>query len=253
MTITYADYQTLLLVWMGIAVIVFLVLLHIKAPYGRHTTRNWGPMIDNHIGWIIMESPGLIVMAYILSVIFPGKAAVTSIMVALYCFHYFNRSIIFPLRIHTKGKKMPLVISLMAITFNLVNTFFLGYYFLYFAVYSNEWLLSWQFICGSLLFISGMFINWKADNMLIHLRRKHETHYSIPGGWLFEWISCPNLFGELVEWGGFALLCWNMPALSFFIWSVANLLPRAMAHHRWYKEKFPEYPDSRKAVVPFVI
>jgi hypothetical protein len=34
---------------------------------------------------------------------------------------------------------------------------------------------------------------------------------------------------------------------------LANLLPRALAHHRWYKQRFPEYPSERKAIFPFLL
>jgi hypothetical protein len=60
------------------------------------------------------------------------------------------------------------------------------------------------------------------------------------------------MLGELIEWLGFAILCWNMPALAFFIWSAANLVPRAMSHHRWYKNKFQNYPAERKAILPYI-
>jgi hypothetical protein len=33
----------------------------------------------------------------------------------------------------------------------------------------------------------------------------------------------------------------------------ANLVPRAIAHHRWYRETFPEYPPERKAVLPLLL
>ncbi|MDH5284165.1 MAG: 3-oxo-5-alpha-steroid 4-dehydrogenase, partial [Gemmatimonadota bacterium] len=32
--------------------------------------------------------------------------------------------------------------------------------------------------------------------------------------------------------------------------TVANLAPRAWSHHRWYLEKFPDYPPDRKALIP---
>ena len=98
-----------------------------------------------------------------------------------------------------------------------------------------------------------MLINWKADNILIGLRKPGETHYVIPEGWLFNKISCPNLAGRINRMAGFAILCWNLPALTFFIWTAANLIPRALSHHKWYKEKFKEYPQVRKAIVPFWI
>jgi len=66
-------------------------------------------------------------------------------------------------------------------------------------------------------------------------------------------VSCPNLFGEIVEWSGFAMMCWNLPALSFAIWTAANLIPRAISHHRWYRQRFADYPAARKAVIPFIL
>lgn len=200
-----------------------------------------------------MELPVLLVLWLIL---FPGinsLSLVSIIMICLFSLHYFNRVFIFPFRLHTKGKKMPLIIMLSAIYFNLVNGFSFGYYFSRFATYTNEWLGDPRFISGIILFFSGLYINWKADDKLIHLRKPDETGYKIPYGWLFEKISCPNLFGELVEWLGFALLCWNLPALTFFIWTAANLIPRAISHHKWYKEKFSGYPVTRKAIIPFFV
>lgn len=148
---------------------------------------------------------------------------------------------------------MPWVIVGSGIFFNLVNGFSLGYYFSHFAHYTITWLTDIRFIAGIILFFTGMYINWKADNILIHFRKPGETHYVIPKSWLFDIISCPNLFGELIEWLGFAILCWNLPALTFFIWTAANLIPRALSHHKWYKNKFSNYPANRNAIIPFVI
>jgi len=38
--------------------------------------------------------------------------------------------------------------------------------------------------------------------------------------------------------------------LTFLIWTIANLLPRAMNHHKWYIENFENYPKDRKAIIP---
>jgi len=37
------------------------------------------------------------------------------------------------------------------------------------------------------------------------------------------------------------------------LWTIANLAPRALANHKWYKETFPEYPSQRKALIPFFL
>jgi 3-oxo-5-alpha-steroid 4-dehydrogenase 1 len=59
--ISWSSYQTILYSWIILAVVVFLVLLKITAPYGRHTTPKWGSLISNKWGWVIMELPVLIV------------------------------------------------------------------------------------------------------------------------------------------------------------------------------------------------
>jgi hypothetical protein len=251
--ISWSSYQTILYSWIILAVVVFLILLKITAPYGRHTTPKWGPLISNKWGWVIMELPVLIVLY---AMIFPGIILFSFpylIMIGLFSLHYINRVFVFPFRLHTKGKKMPVAIMLSAIFFNIMNGFSFGYYFVHFANYTNAWLSDPRFIIGIVLFFIGLIINWEADNGLINLRKPTETSYKVPTGWLFNKVSCANLFGELVEWFGFAVLCWNLPAFTFFIWTAANLIPRALAHHKWYKEKFPGYPQNRKAIIPYIL
>jgi 3-oxo-5-alpha-steroid 4-dehydrogenase 1 len=250
MNISPDTYRLLLYAWMGIAVVIFFVLLRIKAPYGRHSSMNWGPQLPNHIGWAIMEAPAFLVMTgFLLTRL---HSTVTIVIALLFCVHYFNRSFVFPFRLHTKGKKMPVMIVASAICFNLINVSALGYWLEHFAVYPGNYLSDPRFIGGIILFITGAVINGHADNRLIQLRKPGETDYKIPRGWLFEFTSCPNLLGELIEWSGFAILCWNLPAVSFLVWTAANLVPRALAHHRWYRRRFTDYPPERKALIPFL-
>jgi len=252
-SISWPTYQAILYCWILLAVVVFLVLLKIIAPYGRYTSSKWGPLISNKWAWMIMELPVLVVLY---GWIFPDIILFSFpyiIMIGLFSLHYINRIFIFPFRLHTKGKKMPVIIMGSAIFFNIMNGCSFGYYFTHFASYTNAWLGDPRFITGIILFFTGLIINWKADNILINLRKPTETSYKIPNGWLFNKISCANLFGELIEWLGFAILCWNLPALTFFIWTAANLIPRALAHHEWYKEKFIDYPVNRKAIIPYIL
>lgn len=157
----------------------------------------------------------------------------------------------FSLSITHTQEKIPLIIVWMGIVFNVVNGFFNGYY-LGFINQPQADALQWHFLCGLLLFAAGMVINIITDNKLIQLRR-NGNGYSIPQGWLFRYISCPNHFGEIIEWAGFALVAWNFPAFSFALWTITNLLPRALNHHAWYKENFDTYPKERKAVIPLIV
>lgn len=82
--------------------------------------------------------------------------------------------------------------------------------------------------------------------------RPTETGYKIPRGGAFELVSGANFFGEIVEWFGFALAAWSLPAFAFAVFTFANIGPRAASHHQWYLKKFPDYPRNRRAVIPFV-
>lgn len=146
---------------------------------------------------------------------------------------------------------MPVAIMVSAMLFNGVNGYLNGHYLGALAApYTAAWLTDPRFLAGVILFAAGAWANWHADQVLLGLRRPGETGYRIPEGGLYRWVSCPNYLGEIAEWIGFALLTWSLPAVSFAVWTMANLVPRALAHHRWYRERFPDYPDRRKALIP---
>jgi len=245
-------YYIFIACWTAIGIVAGLYLLRIEAPYGRYSNTKWGPMISNKLGWFLMEATVMLAFAWCIPFRRFNWQTPATAMIVLFFIHYLHRSLIYPFMIRTKGKKMPLVIMLAAMVFNTVNGSLLGSWFARFAHYPNSWYHSPLFIVGTLLFISGMLINWTADYQLIHLRKKGETGYKIPQGRLFNRVSSPNLLGEIIEWGGYALLTFSLPGLAFFIWTCANLLPRALANHRWYKRQFPDYPPGRKRLLPFV-
>lgn len=145
---------------------------------------------------------------------------------------------------------MPLVIVISAVFFNLMNGFVNGYYIGFIHGKSSH-IAHWIPVLGLCIFTIGFMINQIADSKLIALR-KQSNGYQIPRGWLFTYISCPNHFGEIIEWAGFALVAMNLPALSFAIWTFCNLAPRANNHHSWYNDFFEDYPKERKALIPFL-
>ena len=49
--------------WIAIGLSFFPIALRVVAPYGRHTTTKWGPLVNNKLGWVIMEAPALIIFA----------------------------------------------------------------------------------------------------------------------------------------------------------------------------------------------
>lgn len=241
-------------VWLGVAAVVHVVMFFYTAPFGRHTNDRWGPLMDNKWGWIIMESPSLLIMLFFLIY---GSYSLTSfafIPFGLWLLHYTNRTLIYPFRIRSNGKKMPVFIVVNAIFFNLMNAGLNGYFLAELSAgsYDLNWLYSPTTMIGLLVFFIGLFINWRSDHLLINIRKPGETGYKVPKGFLFDYVSSPNLFGEVLEWTGFAIMAWNLPALTFLVWTFANLVPRAKNHHDWYIEKFEEYPKNRKRIFPFI-
>ena len=248
---TLSTLHLICIVWASIGLGSFILLQFVTAPYGRHMKSGWGPHIANKLGWIIMEAPSFFIILYFY--LSSNQSLYASMLSLLWLLHYFNRTFIYPFRIRTKGKKMPLVIVGSAIFFNCINAGLNGYFLANFEKYSPDSFYQLNFIAGILLFLAGFYINQKSDDILINLRQPGETNYKIPNGFLFKYISCPNLFGELMQWTGFALMAWNLPAFTFLVWTFANLLPRALGHHQWYKKNFKNYPKRRKAVFPGVL
>ena len=70
---------------------------------------------------------------------------------------------------------------------------------------------------------------------------------------IYKYLSAPNYFGEIIEWIGWAILTWSVSGIVFLIWVIANFSQERLSHHKWYKEKFSDYPKNRKAIIPGII
>jgi steroid 5-alpha-reductase/3-oxo-5-alpha-steroid 4-dehydrogenase 1 len=254
-------YRACLLLILGLCPLVFGALLLLPASYGRHKREKphwaWGPGIPTRLAWIIMEAPSSLGFA---AIYFAGADAfelTPLLLFAMWQSHYFQRSFIFPFKLKTRpGDTTPIMIPVLAVSSNLVISFLnaailswpgLGRH------YDLAWLADPRFILGALVFVAGYRINRKADAMLAALRKPGETGYKIPHGWLYEKVSCPNYLGEFLVWIGWAIATWSLGGLAFVLWTLANLMPRALQNHRWYHDKFPDYPRERRAVIPYLI
>jgi 3-oxo-5-alpha-steroid 4-dehydrogenase 1 len=246
--------RIVMLVWMGIALGTFCVLLFVTAPYGRHSRSGWGPAIPARTGWILMEVVSPLAFLYFFLRNNAGSNTVTSLFAGLFLLHYLNRAFVYPFRMKSGDRPMPVSMIASGMFFNTVNGLLNGCYLNLFSFrYTAAWLLDPRFLGGAALFFSGMFINMHSDGILRSLRADGDPHYKIPRGGAFRFVSCGNYFGELIEWIGWACLSWSLAGLTFAVWTAANLIPRALAHHRWYQQCFPEYPQGRKAILPYVL
>lgn len=247
-------YHWLVIAWMAVAVATFIVLFFVTAPYGRFTRKGWGPELNSRLGWILMETPVLITFLVLYGLSDRKTNPVSITLLLFWCAHYVHRSLIYPFRLHTSRPTMTVSVIALGASFNIGNGYLNGrYLFALGPELQASWFHDPRFIIGALLFWGGFIVNQHSDYVLMRLRTDGKKGYKIPYGGAYRFVSCPNYLGEMVEWGGWALLCWNLGALAFLVWTVANLAPRAWKTHLWYRDQFPDYPDSRKALLPFIV
>lgn len=247
-------FTALLYAWIALSAVALAVLLSVGAPYGRHAREGWGPTMNARVAWVLMELPSPALMLLTFATGRHRDQPWAWLFLSLWLAHYAHRALIQPFRWRGTPTPMPVAVAAMAAVFNVINGYTNGrWLFDLGPSYASGWFRDPRFVIGLAMFIGGFAVNLHADEALRNLRREGEGGYKIPRGGLYRWVSCPNYLGEMVEWAGFALCTYSLPAAAFAAWTVANLLPRAIAHHRWYRERFSDYPPERRAVIPFVL
>ncbi len=250
----HAVYIICLWIIFCVSLVSFPALFFFTAPYGRHTSKLSGAGMPYNLGWFIMELPPITIVPL---VFFQGQYAFETtplIICGIWMAHYTYRSIFFPFLLKGKGKTKPIAAVVTGFIFNSLNGFGIAYGLSHIGHhFTLQWLISPNFIIGVLLMCAGFTICFQSDRILRNLRKPGDTGYKIPMGGMYRFVTSPNYLGEIIEWSGLAILCWNLPALAFLSFTLANLFPRAFSHHKWYRETFPDYPKDRKAIIPFIL
>jgi len=244
-------YRLLVLFELALAVLTVIGLRFVTAPYGRHGRGGWGPTVPARVGWLIMESPASLLFAGVYLAGAHRANLVPLLFLGLWQLHYVQRAFVYPLLMRP-GARMPVSIMAMAIFFNVLNGFVNARWISELGDYPVRWLADPRFLIGLVLFLGGLAVNLSSDRTLRRLRGPGESGYKIPRGGGFRWVSSPNYLGEIIEWFGWAVATWSLAGLAFALYTTANLAPRAVANDRWYRERFPDYPKDRRALIPFV-
>jgi 3-oxo-5-alpha-steroid 4-dehydrogenase 1 len=250
---TLSIFNGFIIFWILLGAITFIYLFFVSAPYGRHIRKGWGRNISARAGWVVMESPCVLIMLIYAFIVKDDLESLHIIFLSLWLLHYVHRSFIYPFVIDMTNPKMPISIAVSAFFFNIVNVNLQAFGIYYLTDYSQDWMYSYIFFFGLFIFLIGMYINIKSDYLIVALRRDKGPGYHLPSKFMHKYISSPNYFGEIIEWLGWAILTWSISGAVFALWTIANLFPRALAHHKWYKEKFDNYPSNRKAIIPGII
>lgn len=232
-----------------------LLLTVLNAPYGRYARKGFGPSVPAMPAWVLMESPSVLLFAYCYSQGQYAGELVPLLLCGMWLLHYVHRTFIYPFTLDSGPKEtMPVLVVFTGFVFNATNAWLNSHYISEYAPYLNVgWLTDPRFAIGVLLFIAGFVLNKHSDQLLRKLGKENQGRYGIPYGGGFRWVSMPNYLGEIMTWTGFAIAAWSPAGLAFVLFTMANLVPRALSNHRWYHENFADYPANRKAIFPFLL
>jgi steroid 5-alpha-reductase len=261
------------IIFLALDLPIFLCLIFIKAYYGKFFNskseddnclqkilRKIFPVIPSRISWIVQECPCVFITIFYLIYYWENLNYKNLLVIAPFLIHYIHRTFIFPFVIHS-SKNNPLEITLMAFVFCFFNAMMINRSVFCLIKDYDEENFFLHYIFGFATFALGMFININSDYSMIKQRNANKdtnNKYIIPRGFMYELISCPNYFGELTEWLGFFVLSNSFSGLVFFVSTFANLFPRAIQYHQWYKNKFKEdfatdrNLSQRKSIIPFL-
>lgn len=255
-------YDTVLAAALGFAALVAVTAPFVPSPYGRFASERFGVALDPRLGWFLMELPASVSFLYFFATGPHRGEVVPLVFLGIWLLHYGNRGFYFPLSIRSpRGARASF--SLMVIATGWFVTATHGYLHAAFFTthathYTIEWLSDPRFLIGLPIYLISLALNIQSDAIVRGLRSLNEVAmgervYRIPRGGLFRWVSSPSYLTELTAWAGLALCTWSLAGVFIFAVSAANLVPRALSTHRWYRERFPDYPRERTALIPYLL
>lgn len=129
-------------------------------------------------------------------------------------------------------------------------------YFVNHPLYTAPALLNIQI--GCVLWVIGQLGNLQAHVKIAFIRPPGSTEKVMPTGGMFNLVSFPNYFFEVMHWVGFCMITQTFAAYLFLFMGGSTMMIWAAQKHRRYKKLFdgkegrPLYPRSRKIMFPFV-
>ncbi|HOX42427.1 MAG TPA: 3-oxo-5-alpha-steroid 4-dehydrogenase [Myxococcota bacterium] len=255
-------YDTLLTVALAYAAFAAVASVFIPSPYGRFASARFGLNLSPRLGWFLMELPAVPVFCWFFFTGPRWSEAVPLLFLCVWLLHYANRGFLFPYLIRV-APGATTSFSLLVVVAGWGATALHGYLnaswlSTYGAHLTTAWLTDPRFLAGLALYLVSYGLTLQGESIQRNLRTSAELAagqrvYRIPRGGLYRWVTSPCYLTELTGWAGFALATWSPGGLFIFAISCANLVPRAFATQRWYRQRFPDYPPERKALIPFLL
>lgn len=254
-------FDTVLTIGLAFAAMTILAGAFAQSPYGRFADSKWGLELNPKLGWWLMEIPATAVFVWFFLMAENPWRMTPMVLAAIWLLHYGNRGWFFPLSIRVApGSKSSFGVVVMALGMFVtgIHAYLHAEWFTTFGDHlTREWLADPRFLIGVAVYAVGFFLIVTSESVVRNLRDPNagpdEPRYKIPYGFGYRWVSSPQYLGELIAWTGLSIFTWGLPGIVILLISAGNLVPRAFATHRWYKEKFPDYPANRKALIPYVL
>ena len=245
--------------WALLAPVVALSLFFVTANYSRYYT-GWSLLrcaLPGAVGWFVMEvvSPGL----YLWSFLRAGGDLLRCPLAAMWLTHYTYRCFVYPALRWRTMKPMPLEIALLSVMFNSVNGYLNGASAADFTL-AGALATRTGAVClavGACMWLLGFVGNIHSDETLRALRKSPAEAgvYKVPPPvGMHRYLMSPNYSCECFEWLGYYVASRFAPAaMTFFVWTLANLGPRAYTNYKWCQKRFgKKMPKNRRIFIPFI-
>ena len=87
-------FYILVSIWVLIGIGTFIYLFYENAPYGRHIKDGWGIKIPARLGWVVMESPCVILMIIYALLVKDQLENIHKVFLLIWLAHYIHLSLI---------------------------------------------------------------------------------------------------------------------------------------------------------------
>ncbi|KAL2739779.1 polyprenol reductase-like [Vespula maculifrons] len=114
-----------------------------------------------------------------------------------------------------------------------------------------------QIVCANIFLLSSL-IQLQSNFILANLRKSENNKvvfdgYKVPHGGLFEYLSAPLQFTEILMYLMLSIILWQSNTFHYItFWVVINQVQCAMMTHLWYKKTFQNYPKKRNILIPYL-
>lgn len=120
--------------------------------------------------------------------------------------------------------------------------------------------ITWNHAFGITLFAAASILQFQCHKILAKLRKDKSGHvvtlkHSIPRGSLFDTISCPHYFAEILIYLSMCII-FNGKSMTWLMvccFVILNQIVVGLFNHQWYHDTFKDYPKNRKAIIPYLL